>query len=172
LRQKDWQATLTHIKAQEELILSWSSQLEKDLKALADTLRQRMGLMDQIRQTFSALLNVIPTTAAITYILHTADPAGAAGIKVKLTGLLGLNDLYALIAIPATSGMKNADQRQLQQLLAPVARTWLAHKLTAVQTLFEEQITGPILSEARRAADESGRLVKSIEDALAALKEI
>lgn len=172
LRQKDWKATLTHIRAQEELILRWSSQLEKDLKALADTLRQRMGLMDQIRQTFSALLNVIPTTAAITYILHTADPAGAVGIKVKLTGLLGLNDLYALIAIPATAGMKNADQRQLEQLLAPVARTWLAHKLTAVQTLFEEQITGPILSEARAAADETDRLVKSIDDALAALKEI
>jgi hypothetical protein len=172
LRQKDWKATLTHIKAQEELILSWSSQLEKDLKALADTLRQRMGLIDQIRQTFSALLNVIPTTAAITYILHTADPAGAAGIKVKLTGLLGLNDLYALIAIPATAGMKNADQRQLEQLLAPVARTWLAHKLTAVQTLFEEHITGAILSEARTAADETERLVKLIDDALGALKEI
>ncbi len=172
LRQKDWKATLTHIKAQEEMILSWSKQLEKDLKALADTLRQRMGLMDQIRQTFSALLNVIPATAAVTYILHTADPAGAAGIKVKLTGLLGLNDLYALIAIPATAGMKNADQRQLEQLLAPVARTWLAHKLTAVQTLFEEQITGRILSAARSAADETERLVKSIDDALAALKEI
>ena len=116
--------------------------MERDLAALADHLRQRMGVLDQLRQTFAALLNVIPATAAITYILHTGDPVGAVGIKVKLTGLLGLHDLYALIAIPATAGMKKADQRQLEQMLAPVAQTWLAHKLTAVQTLFEEQITG------------------------------
>jgi hypothetical protein len=172
LREKDWKATLTYIQAQKELILSWSTPLESDLKGLADTLRGRMGLMDQVRQTFAALLNVIPATAAITYILHTADPVGAVGIKVKLTGLLGLNDLYALIAIPATAGMQKADQRQLEQMLAPVARTWLAHKLTAVQTLFEQQITGELLTAARSAREAADGLLTQIDGALAALKEI
>jgi len=171
-RQKDWRATLAHIQDQKKLLLSWSDQLERDLAALADTLRQRMGVLDQLRQTFAALLNVIPATAAITYILHTGDPAGAVGIKVKLTGLLGLHDLYALIAIPATAGMKKADQRQLEQMLAPVAQTWLAHKLTAVQALFEEQITGDVLTQAHGAAERADALLTRVEIDLSGLKEI
>lgn len=172
LHKKDWKTVLTHIQGQREMILSWSEPLENDLKTLAEELRQRMGLMDQVRQTFAAMLNVIPATAAITYILHTADPAGAVGIKVKLTGLLGLNDLVALIAIPATAGMKKADQRQLEQLLAPVAQTWLAHKLTAVQALFEAQITGAVLTAARDAATTADTRLQALESALAALKEV
>lgn len=171
LRKKEWQKVLTHIQDQKEVILSWSDRLESDLRQLADNLRRQMGLMDQVRQTFSALLNVLPATAAITYILHTGDAAGAVGIKVKLTGLLGLNDLYALIAIPATAGLKKADQRQLAQLLAPVAQTWLAHKLTAVAALFEEQITGEVFAAARAADERSGRLQASVEQALSALEE-
>lgn len=172
LRRKDWKAALTHIQNQKESLLSWSGQLQKDLTDLAKTLRGRMGLFDQIRQTFAAVLNVIPTTAAITYILSTGDPAGAVGLKVKLTGLLGLHDLYALIAIPATAGMKNADQRQLEQLLAPVARTWLAHKLTLVQALFEEQITGDVFEAARSAEEQAADRLDRIARHLSALKEV
>lgn len=171
IRQKDWKTALTHIQNQKELILSWSGQLESDLKALADTLRERMGLFDQIRQTFAALLNVIPATAAITYILHTGDAVGAVGIKVKLTGLLGLNDLYALIAIPATAGLKKADRKQLEQMLAPVAKTWLTHKLQAVQDLFEEQITGEVLVVARSTRQRTAERLARIAQALTAIKE-
>lgn len=171
LRQKDWPAVLTHIQQQKELILSWSEGLEADLKALANTLRAKMGLMDQIRQTFAAMLNVIPATAAVTYILSTGDPAGAVGIKVKLTGLLGLHDLYALIAIPATAGMKKADQRQLEQMLAPVAQTWLTHKLKAVQTLFEAQITGDVLVPARDVYDRTAQQLAQVARDLAVLEE-
>jgi len=166
LRLEDWQATLTHIQEQKEMLLSWSGQLETDLRQLADQLRGRMGLMDQVRQTFAAMLNVIPATAAVTYILHTGDPAGAVGIKVKLTGLLGLNDLYALIAIPATAGLKKADRTQMEQMLAPVARTWLAHKIEAVAALFERRITGTVLSAGRTAAQTADRLLADIDKAL------
>lgn len=172
LRRKDWKAVLTHIQNQKESLLSWSGQLQKDLTELAKSLRGRMGLFDQIRQTFAAVLNVIPTTAAITYILSTGDAAGAVGLKIKLTGLLGLHDLYALIAIPATAGMKKADQRQLEQMLAPLARTWLAHKLTLVQALFEEQITGDVIEAARSANSQAVERLARIAQHLSALKEI
>lgn len=171
LRQKDWPAVLTHIQQQKELILSWSEGLEADLKALAITLRDKMGILDQIRQTFAAMLNVIPATAAVTYILHTGDPAGAVGIKVKLTGLLGLNDLYALIAIPATAGLKKADQRQLEQMLAPVAQTWLTHKLRAVRALFETQITGDVLATVKDAYDRTEHRLARVASDLAVLEE-
>ena len=60
-----------------------------ELAGLAQTLRSRMGFTARVRQTFSALLNVLPATAAVTYILSTGDPVGAVGIKVKLSGLIG-----------------------------------------------------------------------------------
>lgn len=172
IRRKDWTRTLALLRDQKQQILSWSHGLEADLKTLADDLRQRMGVFDQIRQTFSALLNVIPATAAITYILHTGDPAGAVGIKVKLTGLLGLHDLYALIAIPATAGLKKADQRQLEQMLAPVAQTWLAHKLTTVKALFESHITADVLYTGQAAEAEAERLLGEIKSALAMLDHL
>ncbi len=169
LKAKPWQATLETISTQKKEVLSWSNQLDAELKALADELRGRMGIMDQIRQTFAAMLNVIPATAAITYILHTGDAVGAAGIKVKLTGLFGLHDLYALIAIPATAGMSKADRKQLEQMLVPLARTWLAHKLKVVQGLFEEQISGEVLGTLRRAQTQTDALMTEIEEALSKL---
>jgi hypothetical protein len=163
---KPWKPVLEQILARKDDVLSWSDQLDAELAALAGQLRARMGILDQIRQTFAALLNVIPATAAITYILHTGDPVGAAGIKVKLTGIFGLHDLYALIAIPATAGMSKADRGQLEQLLAPLARTWLSHKAAAVQQLFEAHITGPLLDSVRSAREKAAELNAEIDGAL------
>ena len=166
LGSRPWQPVLEHILARKQEVLSWSTQLDKELRSLADELRDRMSLMDQVRQTFAALLNVLPATAAITYILHTGDPVGAAGIKVKLTGIFGLNDLYALVAIPATAGMSKADRKQLEQLLAPLARTWLAHKLNVVRTLFETHISGQVFDRVRTARKRAAELGEAIENAL------
>jgi hypothetical protein len=113
------------------------------------------------------MLNIIPATAAVTYVLHTGDPVGAVGIKVKLAGLFGLNDLYALVAIPATAGMKKADLKQLQALLGPVAQDWLTHKLTAIEALFEEKITGPMLRRGRDVAEHTTERIESMSENLA-----
>ena len=147
LRSRNWSADLDEMLARRETLGGLTRQLEAELRRLVDEQRTRMTTFDQIRQTFAAMLNIIPATAAVTYVLHTGDPVGAAGIKVKLAGLFGLNDLYALVAIPATAGMKKADLKQLQSLLTPVARAWLTHKLTAIEALFEEKITGWLLEQ-------------------------
>ncbi len=167
LRKRSWQSTIETILARKTQVLSWSRQLDDDLEALARKLRDQMSLFDQIRQTFSAMLNVIPATAAITYILHNVDHVGAAGIKVKLTGLLGLHDLYALVAIPATAGLSKTDQQQLDLLLKPLVQTWLEHKYRTVQALFEEQISGSLLKAADNTASHTAKLLSETDDALA-----
>ena len=93
---------------------------------------------------------------------------GAAGIKVKLTGLFGLHDLYALIAIPATAGMTRADRSQLEQLLAPLARTGLEHKFQAVNDLFERHITGVVFDRLKTAQGNVGALLKELHETTAA----
>jgi hypothetical protein len=88
---------------------------------------------------------------------------GAAGIKVKLTGLFGAKDLYALFAIPATTGMKKADQKQLEVMLGPIVETWLTHKLKLVQDLFEDHITGSMLRVADESVAAARQQIKEIE---------
>ncbi len=163
LEQRPWQEIAESVLRQKDRIVRFSADLDRDLGELAASLRQQMGIWGQVRQTFSALLNILPATAAVTYVLHTGDPAGAAGIKIKLTGLFGLHDLYALVAIPATSGMKKADRRQLESLLIPIARAWLTRKLDVVRSLFEAQITGPIEQAGRDRLREAETLIEEIE---------
>ena len=162
LRTGSWSAVVDDMQSRQEALLGLTGQLEADLQQLAREQRSRMTTIDQIRQTFSAMLNIIPATAAVTYILHTGDPVGAVGIKVKLAGLFGLNDLYALVAIPATAGMKKADLKQLEALLAPVARAWLTHKLMAVEALFEEKITGPLLNRGQDVSKQADGRIASM----------
>ena len=164
--ERAWTNALDNIMSQKKQVVRWSQQLDADLHDLAVDLRARMGWFDQVRQTFAALLNVIPATAAITYIIHTGDAVGAAGIKVKLTGLFGLHDLYALVAIPATAGISAADRHQLELLLQPLARTWIANKFQVVQQLFEEHITGDVLQSARLLQRRSTTLIEAAENVL------
>ncbi len=142
LRDQDFKTMLQTILSEKEELLDIPADMLKDLKKLANQFRRQMGLWSKISQTFWASLNVLPATAAVTYVLSTGDPVGAAGIKVKLTGLFGAKDLYALVAIPVTTQMKKADQHQLQTMLGPIAEAWFDHKLNKVQQLFEDTITG------------------------------
>jgi hypothetical protein len=62
--------------------------------------------------------------------------------------------------------MSKADRKQLEQLLSPLARTWLAHKLNVVRQLFEAHITGQVLEKLRSAQQQSTELVTEIDNAL------
>ena len=159
------------ILAEKETIVGISSDMEKDLKHLADEFREKMGLWRKISQTFWAFLNVLPATVAVTYVLSTGDLIGAAGIKVKLMGIFGLNDLYALFAIPFTTGLKKADRQQIEEMLGHILQTWLKDKSKKVQHLFEEYLTGGILQCARRSMADAEQLISEINDLLLTLTE-
>ena len=163
LRARDFKSVLQSILAEKEDIVAITRNMEKDLEKLADHFRSKMGLWPKISQTFWALLNVLPATVAVTYVLSTGDPVGAAGIKVKLTGLFGAKDLYALFAIPVTTGLKSADRKQIEEMLAPIVQTWLNHKLNTVQHLLEENITGGILQCARKNIEDVDPIIGEIE---------
>jgi hypothetical protein len=171
LRRMDWKSIQQSILSQHEVIAELSHNIENDLINIADGFRSKMGTWTKIQQMFAAFLNVVPATLAVTYILSTGDPVGAVGIKVKLSGLFGLHDLYALIAIPATTGLKKADQNQLKEMLAPIIQTWLNNKLKAVQYLFEEKITGQIIQYSTDALQSSDTLITQIQDQITVCKK-
>ncbi len=155
LRDQDFKSMLQTILSEKDELLDIPADMLKDLKKLANQFRSQMGLWSKISQTFWASLNVLPATAAVTYVLSTGDPVGAAGIKVKLTGLFGAKDLYALVAIPVTTQLKKADQQQLQTMLGPIAQAWFDHKLKKVQQLFEDTITGTTIHKVRETIEQA-----------------
>ncbi len=163
LRDKEFKTILKAILSQREDLMEITQDMDKDLQDLADHFRSKMSLWAKINQTFWASLNVLPASVAITYVLSTGDPVGAVGIKVKLTGLIGAKDLYALIAIPVTTGIKKADQKQLEVMLGPIAQTWFNHKLKKAQLLFEQHITGSILQAADTAVTAATQMIRKIE---------
>ncbi len=170
LRARDFKSVLQSILAEKEDIVAITRNMEKDLEKLADHFRSKMGLWRKISQTFWALLNVLPATVAVTYVLSTGDPVGAAGLKVKLTGLFGAKDLYALFAIPVTTGLKSADRKRIEEMLAPIVQTWLNHKLNTVQHLLEENITGGILQCARKNIEDVDQIIGTVENLMETCK--
>ncbi|PIE67405.1 MAG: hypothetical protein CSA23_03925 [Deltaproteobacteria bacterium] len=172
LRGGNWSAVIDEMLARRESMDGFNRQMDAELHRLVSEQRFRMTAFDQIRQTFAAMLNIIPATAAVTYVLHTGDPVGATGIKVKLAGLFGLNDLYALVAIPATTGMKKAERKQLETLLAPVAGTWLSHKLAAIESLFEEKITGALLQKGQAVENAAAGCIETLARHLALCQQV
>ncbi len=170
LENKDWRSTIELILEQKDSIVKLTENIEKDLDNLAEEFRRRMKMPDKLRETFSAFLNVIPATAAVSYILSTGDPVGGAGIKVKLTGLLGLNDLYALIAIPAASGISKSDHKQIEEMLTPIAKSWLDEKLAVVNNLFEKEITGDIMESASDKISDAQQMIREIESIIDAYR--
>jgi hypothetical protein len=166
----EWRSAITSILSGTEKLLDTSGQIDRDLETLVESFRKRMNLWSKIGQTFSAFLNVLPATVAVTYILSTGDPVGAVGIKVKLSGLFGLKDLYALVALPATSGLRTADKAQLEALMGPIAKTWLNHKLEVIQGIFQETISGETLEKAERIYSDAGRYMADLNRVLANCK--
>ena len=171
LRQRQFHAILESVLARRDEIGDIGAEMERELRGLADHFRSRMGLWDKVGQTFWAFLNVLPAAAAVTYVLSTGDPVGGTAIKVKLAGLFGLKDLYALVAIPVTRGMKKADQKQLKAMLEPVAQTWFEHKFKKVQTLFEQEISGDTLQTIGQARAEAERSMAAAQKAVASAAE-
>jgi hypothetical protein len=162
LRSKDFKSVLQSILAEKETILGISKDMEADLKRLADDFRSKMGIWGKINQTFWAFLNVLPATVAVTYVLSTGDPVGGAGIKVKLAGLFGASDLYALFALPFTTGLKKAERLQIEEMLKVILQTWLKDKSKIVQQLFEKNITGGTIRCARRNIAGTEQLINEI----------
>jgi hypothetical protein len=166
LRDQDFRSMLQTILSQKEELVDIPKDMLADLKELADHFRSKMGVWSKISQTFWASLNVLPATAAVTYVLSTGDPVGAAGIKVKLTGLFGAKDLYALVAIPVTTQLKKADQQQLKSMLAPIAQAWFNHKLKKVQQLFEDTITAGTIRSGNETIERAAAEVSDMQSSI------
>ncbi len=141
----DW-ATITQQLSQAAFdLVSLPAGIDRDLREKVVAFRQAMGWDQRLRETLFASLSALPPILGVTYALLTADPVSAASLEIKLSSILGFNDLWALVSIPASAGLTEQDRRQLEAMLKPVFEIWLEQRVGQVVQLFEDTICRPTL---------------------------
>jgi len=144
LMQQDWERTSARLREAARSLVGLPGDIERELTASVLAFRHDMGWRQRLREAFFASLSALPPLLGVTYTLLTADAAGGTGLLIQLEGLFGVNDLWALLSIPASAGLSEQDRLQLQQMIAPVFRLWLRHRTDAVVALLADTVAAPV----------------------------
>ena len=164
-----WKETLERLLAEAAGLAGVSEDLDVQLRALAREFRASMGWREKVRETFTASLHVLPPVVAVTYVLATGDPAGGGTIYTKLAAAFGANDLWALIAIPASTGLSELDRKNLEGMLGPIFKVWFSSKWSGLVSILEERVADPMISESDALCSRADKPLAELERALARL---
>jgi len=145
LMMQDWATTTARLHAAAEDLVGLPGDLERELTGAVRSFRHDLPWGQRLREAFFASLSALPPLLGVTYTLLTADPAAGTGILIKLEGLFGLNDLWALLSIPASAGLSEQDRKQLQQMVAPVFQLWLRRRTEAIVALLGDTVAAPVM---------------------------
>ena len=146
LLEQDWAAVTARLAASAVELSGMPHDIEGELIEAAHSFRQGMDWRQRLRETFFASLAVVPPILGVTYTLLTADPVTGSGLVFHIEGVLGLNDLWALVSIPASAGLDEQDRRQLQAMLEPAFNVWLSRRIGTLSQTLAKQVC-PTLSE-------------------------
>ena len=169
---QDWEEISQELRETAHALLGLPTDIEGELVALVVEFRGRMGWRERLREAFFASLSALPSLLGVTYTLLTADPISGTGIWIKLQSLFGINDLWALVSIPASAGLSEQERKQLEQTITPVFRLWLERRMASVVETYERTICQPILSALHRVPAPDDPRFGGIAQALNALGEV
>jgi hypothetical protein len=153
---QDWDRARGVLEQAVDGLVGMPADVETELRASISEFRASMGVGRRLREAFFASLTALPPVLGVTYTLLTANPAAGAGLWIQLEGVLGLNDLWALVSIPASAGLSEQDRSQLQAMIAPVFRVWLAKRTDTIAALYRDTAYAALASslEAMPIADD------------------
>jgi len=142
------------------------TRLQRELEKEALQFRERMGGWSKAQEAFFAMLGLVSPSLGIAYVLATGDPVGGHAI----TGLFGLHDLAAVLVLPGGAKIDEVRSAQMNRILAPIQTVWFEERKKQIGTLFENEMTGPILSEAERNIGEARNLLTEIKAHIATIE--
>lgn len=163
---QDWEAVATALRGAADQLTGMPSDIEGELSVLVADFRAHMGWRERLREMSFASLSALPPLLAVSYTLLTADPLTGTGLWIKLQSLFGINDLWALVAIPASAGLSERDRRQLERLVAPVFRLWLDRRVREVCSVLERTVCAPLLAALARLPRPDDPRLAACESAL------
>jgi hypothetical protein len=142
---QDWGATASQLQRAAGDLVGLPAGIEAELRRSVEAFRSQMNWRQRLRESFFASLTALPPLLGVTYALLTADPVVGTGIWIRLQGVFGLNDLWALVSIPASVGLDEQDRRQLEHMISPVFKLWLQRRVNAVVEIFAATVCRPPL---------------------------
>ncbi len=171
LRNQDWPAISAQLQAAVPDLVGLPQGITDDLRASVRGFRDSMTVGQRLREAFFASLTALPPIVGVTYAVLTTNPVAGAGVWIQVESLFGLNDLWALVSIPASLGLSEQDRRQLEIMITPVFRLWLERRAATIGELYARTVCRPALDAlAVVPASGDGRLAH-VEAALSTLEE-
>ncbi len=171
LLDQDWPGAVAQLERESVELMGLPAEMDAELRQAVLSFRQGMGWWQRLREGLSASAAVLPPLLGVTYTLLTGDPVTGGGLWIRLGGLLGLNDLWALVAIPASLGLGEQDRRHLEEMLAPVFRAWLGRRAARVAELFGELVCQPVEAALRALPAPDDARFQRLAQALEVLEE-
>ncbi|MHB1356054.1 MAG: hypothetical protein ACYCZF_08785 [Anaerolineae bacterium] len=147
---QDWEATTQEFRRVSHLLLGLPTDIEEELRALVIQFRAQMSWQGRLRETLFASLSALPSVVGITYTLLTANPVSGTGIWIQLQSVFGINDLWALVSIPASAGLSDQERKLLEQTITPVFRLWLERRMASVVEVYARTVCLPVLEALSR----------------------
>jgi len=163
---QDWDRARAALAQAAETLVGMPHDVEAELRQSIGEFRTRMGVGRRLREAFFASLTALPPVLGVTYTLLTANPVAGAGMWIQLEGVLGLNDLWALVSIPASAGLSEQDRRQLEEMIAPVFKVWLARRTDTIGRLFRETVYAPLADSLEAIPAEHDERLAALEAAV------
>jgi hypothetical protein len=134
--------------------------------------RDQMSWHQHVREAFFASLSALPPILGVTYTLLTADPVSGGGMWIQLQSLFGINDLWALVSIPASAGLSEQERKQLEKLIAPVFRLWLDRRLAAIVDVYRRTVCRPVVDALQALPQQDDPRFGAVVNVLSALEEM
>jgi hypothetical protein len=168
---RNWEVVTERLEEAATELVGLPVGIEQDLREAVLRFRREMGFRERMRETLFASLSALPPLLGVTYTLLTANPVAGAGLLIQLEGIVGLNDLWALVSIPASAGLGEQDRRQLEEMLKPVFQLWLSQRVASVVALFEQSIAQDITDTLHTTPREDDERFAQVARALAGLRD-
>ena len=130
---------LARMADQAAAVLGDTESIRPEIRGLVRAIRQEMTNWQRAREWFSASLDTVALSVALTYVASTGD-AFTGG---TLLSMFGLNDLVAVPALGAfIAAHSTIDKATAERQLEKLFTTWAARKAPAIRAILEEGITG------------------------------
>jgi GTPase SAR1 family protein len=168
-----WKDTLDGIKSRLMKHTGVSNEIHQQLVRIAQEKRNAMSGRDKFLEVLSAGLTAVPAIGAVTYVLMTGDAViGAPNVYAALGGLFGLNDLFAVVSIPASEFANRVDRANLGSLLKKVFVAWYQDKKDLVEQTLIEYVSGDSLNVLKRRLDMTDSSIRDLEQALTGIEKV
>jgi len=169
LLNQDWEAITSTLRGAVPDLVGLPEGVTDELRDQVRDFRAEMPLAQRLRELFFASLSALPSLLGVSYTLLTANPVAGAGIWIQVESLFGVNDLWALISIPASVGLSDEERKQLEAMIAPVFRLWLERRAGEIVSTYARTVCRPVIEALEGIPAEGDPRLAAVAAAVAAL---